>query len=105
MCNQTGHLSGACPKNENGLYPNGGGCKFCQSKLHLAKDCKPVQQGQENITLGLMDLKQGGDDDDVFVALQKMSQEEQRKRMEKDKLRQAGIPLSKPKPKTKVVSF
>ncbi|KAI9348680.1 hypothetical protein BDR26DRAFT_776467, partial [Obelidium mucronatum] len=39
VCKQQGHLASACPKNEKGLYPNGGGCKFCGSVKHLAKDC------------------------------------------------------------------
>ncbi len=78
VCNEKGHIAGACPKNENGLYPNGGGCKYCGSKTHYAKDCKPVKQGKDtgNITLGMIDAHQGGDDDDVFIALKKMSQDE-----------------------------
>lgn len=99
VCKQKGHLSGACPNNANGLYPNGGGCKYCGSKTHLAKDCRPTKQGKNlfsivydihigllmnlflsftggtvgSIQVGMIDLNQGGDDDDVFLALRKMA--------------------------------
>ncbi|RKO92257.1 hypothetical protein BDK51DRAFT_18584, partial [Blyttiomyces helicus] len=46
VCNQQGHLAGACPQNDKGLYPQGGGCRFCGSVRHLARDCKPAQQGK-----------------------------------------------------------
>ncbi|KAI8912821.1 hypothetical protein EDD86DRAFT_180716, partial [Gorgonomyces haynaldii] len=39
LCKQQGHLVGSCPENERGLYPNGGGCRFCGSVRHFAKDC------------------------------------------------------------------
>ena len=29
----------ACPDNPKGLYPKGGGCKFCGSVEHLKADC------------------------------------------------------------------
>lgn len=29
VCQDSGHLAGSCPQNENGIYPNGGGCKLC----------------------------------------------------------------------------
>ncbi|KAJ3172110.1 hypothetical protein HDU88_006924 [Geranomyces variabilis] len=72
VCNKTGHIAGACPDNDRGLYPNGGGCKYCGSVRHFARDCKPAQQEAGVTMLGKIDLRQGGDDDDVFVALQKM---------------------------------
>ncbi|KAJ3307565.1 hypothetical protein HDU76_004535 [Blyttiomyces sp. JEL0837] len=72
VCKQTGHLAGQCPENDKGLYPNGGCCRFCGSIRHLAKDCKPTQQEAGVTALGTIDLAQGGDDDDVFVALKKM---------------------------------
>lgn len=34
-----GHTSAKCPKNEKGIYKNGGECHRCGSKTHLAKDC------------------------------------------------------------------
>ncbi|KAJ1565493.1 hypothetical protein HK405_012233, partial [Cladochytrium tenue] len=36
VCKQQGHISAHCPQNEKGLYPNGGGCRFCGSTRHLA---------------------------------------------------------------------
>jgi len=39
ICKQTGHLSGNCPDNPRGLYPDGGGCKFCGSVEHYKRDC------------------------------------------------------------------
>ncbi|KAJ1339415.1 hypothetical protein BSLG_005981 [Batrachochytrium salamandrivorans] len=47
---------------------------FCGSVRHLAKDCKPAQQEAGVIALGTVDLSQGGDDDDVFVAFHKIEQ-------------------------------
>ena len=29
VCQQAGHLAGFCPQNEQGIYPNGGGCRLC----------------------------------------------------------------------------
>ncbi len=39
ICKQTGHLAKACPDNPRGLYPKGGGCRFCGSVEHLKSDC------------------------------------------------------------------
>ncbi|KAI8871349.1 hypothetical protein GQ42DRAFT_109241, partial [Ramicandelaber brevisporus] len=39
ICRQQGHISAQCPQNEKGLYPNGGGCAYCGSVQHLARDC------------------------------------------------------------------
>jgi len=39
ICKDKGHLAKACPDNPKGLYPNGGGCKFCGSVEHLKRDC------------------------------------------------------------------
>ncbi|KAI8924289.1 hypothetical protein BC831DRAFT_380003, partial [Entophlyctis helioformis] len=39
ICKGTGHLASQCEKNDRGLYPNGGGCRFCGSVRHLARDC------------------------------------------------------------------
>jgi zinc finger CCHC domain-containing protein 9 len=45
VCNEQGHLSRQCPKNEKGLYPNGGSCRFCNQVTHLAKDCTFKSKG------------------------------------------------------------
>jgi len=44
ICKQNGHLSGTCPDNPRGLYPDGGGCKFCGSVEHYRRDC-PEKNG------------------------------------------------------------
>lgn len=38
-CHQTGHLASQCTSNPNGVYPKGGGCRFCGSVRHFAKEC------------------------------------------------------------------
>ena len=40
VCKEKGHIASECPKNPNGVYPNGGGCRFCGSNKHFVKDCK-----------------------------------------------------------------
>lgn len=77
ICNEIGHLSSACEKNEKGLYPNGGGCRFCGSKTHFISDCD-VKKGkkstssdnQNEIVLGKINMYQGGDDDDLSLSIQ-----------------------------------
>lgn len=91
VCKQKGHLAGQCPENEKGVYPNGGSCKYCGSVRHLASECKPLEE-EALITLGTMDLEQGADDDDQFVALYKIQSE-----MKK------VVPIKRAK--TKVVNF
>jgi len=39
ICKEKGHLAGQCEKNQNGLYVNGGGCKFCGRKDHFFYNC------------------------------------------------------------------
>ncbi len=39
ICGDRGHLAKACPDNPRGLYPKGGGCRFCGSVEHLKSDC------------------------------------------------------------------
>jgi len=39
ICKETGHLAKSCPDNPRGLYPKGGGCRFCGSVEHLKADC------------------------------------------------------------------
>ncbi|KAI8819239.1 uncharacterized protein EV422DRAFT_535663 [Fimicolochytrium jonesii] len=80
VCNKNGHLASACSENERGLYPNGGGCKFCGSVRHFARDCKPALQEAGVTTVGKIDLRQGGDDDDVFVALHRMDEDKTQRR-------------------------
>ncbi|TRY71706.1 hypothetical protein TCAL_04756 [Tigriopus californicus] len=39
VCQETGHLAKACPDNPRGMYPKGGGCRFCGSVEHLKSEC------------------------------------------------------------------
>ncbi|KAI9173219.1 hypothetical protein H9P43_007350 [Blastocladiella emersonii ATCC 22665] len=75
ICNATGHLASQCPKNERGMYPHGGACKFCGSVQHLARDCKPTKPADEGPTVGTVEVDQSPDADDVFVALERMDKE------------------------------
>ncbi|KAI8917887.1 hypothetical protein DFJ77DRAFT_458183 [Powellomyces hirtus] len=111
VCNKTGHIACACPENERGLYPNGGGCKYCGSVRHFAKDCKPALQEAGITTLGKIDLRQGGDDDDVFVALKKMDDHKEasvpaaRSASSTSASQQSTTRSNKPVGKKKVVKF
>lgn len=80
VCKEQGHLAGACPKNEKGLYPNGGSCRFCDKVDHLARDCKLTKEEVGTVTLGKIDLVQGADDDDfhIFVDEKRRLTEEQK---------------------------
>jgi zinc finger CCHC domain-containing protein 9 len=71
VCKQQGHLAGQCPENDKGVYPNGGSCKFCGSVRHLSFNCKPTNQ-TGTIMLGTMEMNQGGDDDDIHVAIKRI---------------------------------
>ena len=52
VCGQKGHLAKACPDNPKGLYPKGGGCRFCGSVEHLKSECprKTVKDAKSNFT-------------------------------------------------------
>lgn len=99
ICKEQGHLSGQCSKNEKGLYPKGGSCRFCGKVDHLAKDCKLTKEEAGTVALGKIDLVQGADDDDyhIFVDEKRKMTEEQKsiKKMAK----------AAPKAAKKVVSF
>ncbi|KAK3848150.1 MAG: hypothetical protein J3R72DRAFT_378122 [Linnemannia gamsii] len=99
VCKEQGHLAGACPKNENGLYPKGGSCRFCNKVDHLARDCTLTKEEVGTFTLGKIDLVQGADDDDFHIFV-----DEKRKLTEEQKTikRMVKAPV---KPAKKVVSF
>ncbi|KAJ3376472.1 hypothetical protein HDU92_000322 [Lobulomyces angularis] len=89
ICKKQGHISGACPENEHGLYPNGGNCKYCGSVRHLAKDCKP---DKDAIELGTIDATQGGDDDDMSLRLKKIESE---KKLKEEKIKKVKKKVKK----------
>ena len=39
ICGQKGHRALECPDNPRGMYPEGGGCKFCGDVTHLYMAC------------------------------------------------------------------
>jgi zinc finger CCHC domain-containing protein 9 len=39
ICNEKGHLASSCPQNKKGIYVNGGSCRHCGSRDHLATAC------------------------------------------------------------------
>ena len=84
VCDQMGHLASQCSKNDKGLYPNGGGCAYCGSTKHLRKDCKPTKK--DVVEVGLVDVNDGGDDDDTFIALRKMGDEKKIVKREEKKV-------------------
>ena len=58
VCKEKGHLASECERNPNGIYPNGGNCRFCGSNKHMAKNCdsNPAQkQKQSNSQFGDVD--------------------------------------------------
>ncbi|KAJ1912053.1 hypothetical protein H4219_005743 [Mycoemilia scoparia] len=77
VCNQQGHITSQCKKNENGLYPDGGGCKYCGSVNHYARQCKPNTKQFLN-SVGTIEADQGGDDDDVYVTLHRIQKDKKR---------------------------
>lgn len=44
VCKEKGHLAFNCPQNNNGIYINGGCCRYCGSKYHVANACPDKQQ-------------------------------------------------------------
>ena len=82
LCDTKGHLASACPKNERGVYPNGGCCHFCGSVKHLARSCKPAQaakNGGEVLVSAAVDVKANPEDDDVHEALTKIQASREQK--------------------------
>lgn len=75
LCDTKGHLASACPKNDRGVYPNGGSCHYCGSIKHLARNCRPAQSstnGNEIIISASLTSGTNPEIDDVHEALQKI---------------------------------
>lgn len=96
ICDQRGHLASGCERNENGIYPRGGGCRFCGSKFHLAKDCRPIKEAESGKFVGKsVDPKRENPEDDLlYESLTKIQEEKKGGKTEK-----------KAKKKAKVVAF
>jgi len=82
VCQQTGHLASRCPKNDKGLYPRGGGCRFCGSNMHLARDCRPTRAAahtNNTPVVGLADPTAAHPDNDlVHEALHRIQQDKKK---------------------------
>jgi zinc finger CCHC domain-containing protein 9 len=39
ICKEVGHIARMCPDNPKGIYPQGGGCRFCGSVEHKRANC------------------------------------------------------------------
>ncbi|CAG8488953.1 9176_t:CDS:2 [Ambispora gerdemannii] len=70
ICGEQGHLSGKCAKNEKGLYPNGGSCRFCGKVDHFAKDCDIKKEEIGVVALSKIDSEHGPDDDDFHIFIE-----------------------------------
>ena len=59
ICKEVGHLAKSCPDNPKGLYPKGGGCKFCGSVEHLKADCsrKAQKDKRQEVSLGTISIR------------------------------------------------
>ena len=59
ICKEVGHLAKSCPDNPKGLYPKGGGCKFCGSVEHLKADCtrKAQKDKRQEVSLNTISIK------------------------------------------------
>jgi zinc finger CCHC domain-containing protein 9 len=98
-------LSGQCPKNERGLYPNGGSCAICQQVDHYAKDCPVTKEQAGTTAVGMINLDQGADDDDyhIFAETKQKLAEEQKKEKKLEAIKKS-LPAALPQ-KKKVVKF
>ncbi|PJF19340.1 hypothetical protein PSACC_00859 [Paramicrosporidium saccamoebae] len=85
VCGGTGHLAGQCPKNERGIYPRGGGCRFCGSKQHLARDCKPTREETTVVGASNDPRRENPDEDLMYESLTKIQEEKNAKRENTDK--------------------
>lgn len=98
VCKEKGHLAGQCPKNERGVYPNGGSCRFCGSTKHLARNCNPTTNDPREVVVAAIPRDQvkkaNPEDDFVHEALQKMTHKGKRTPQQ-----------SKTKTRAKVVKF
>ncbi|EPX73757.1 zf-CCHC type zinc finger protein [Schizosaccharomyces octosporus yFS286] len=92
ICHEKGHLAGQCEKNPHGLYPKGGGCKFCGSIHHYAKDCDQVRKEDVNYGHVLATAGTTGPDEDVYHEYAR-------------EVTKPAVPKPSSKPKKKTVTF
>ena len=84
MCTEIGHLASQCPKNEKGIYPDGGCCRYCGSTRHLARHCNPTTKDANAVMVSAVEAgdekKVNPEEDYVFETLQKMQKERREKK-------------------------
>lgn len=125
ICSGKGHIAAACPRNPNGVYPNGGCCRLCGQKDHLVKVCR-LRKDSTDGTSGelalepdvIANFKETGPDEDDFHTLKRRRrevelEEELQEREDTaakvaEKAAQSNPGIQKPRPstkKSKVVKF
>ena len=66
ICKEMGHISKQCLRNSNGIYPNGGACRFCGSKEHLKGQCPQINKrgtmDTEEVFLDIKDREESRDE-------------------------------------------
>ncbi len=99
-----GHLASSCQGNERGIYPRGGGCRFCGSKQHLARDCRPLRDTERSAVVGTVSdpRRDNPDDDLVHTALKSIGDDRMERREKRIATKSAGAHEMK---KAKVVKF
>jgi len=69
ICKETGHLAKACPDNPRGIYPKGGGCRFCGSVEHLKSECpRKAEKDRRSEVRAATWADKGGLEEDVGFA-------------------------------------
>ncbi len=73
ICKGVGHLAKACPDNPKGLYPKGGGCRFCGSVEHLKSDCvrKREKDARQEVRADTISSKRHLEDEEDFSLMRK----------------------------------
>ncbi|KAG8838425.1 hypothetical protein FRC18_004705 [Serendipita sp. 400] len=106
ICHGKGHLSSSCPKNDKGVYPNGGSCKLCGQTSHLAKNCplRSTAPSAENLLFNTAEGVDapGADEDDFIAFKRKANQINNEERSQKNEKAHTKLPTAGGK---KVVSF
>ena len=64
ICGSKDHRALQCPSNPRGLYPDGGGCKFCGDVTHLYMAC-PKKLGLSSIKIENPHVRYSGKEETV----------------------------------------
>jgi hypothetical protein len=87
-----------------GIYPKGGGCRFCGSKFHLAKDCRPHKDSESTAYVNTVKdpKKENPEDDLVFSALNGIEREKTSKNSQAHRAKRSSAAVKKA---AKVIKF